>query len=258
MPRLGWALGLVPVVVVLGVWEALGGAGVVDVRFFPTPSSIAAAAWETLVSGEFWTHLSATLVRVAYGYVPGALAGVVVGLLLGTVPVLGRLFRPSLTAAYTVPKLGIFPLLLLVFGLGDPAKVALVALAVFLLVVIATVDASRNVSRAYLDVGAVFSASFAHRFGEIVLPASAPVIFTSLRLAMGQSILVVIATEMVNGTDGIGYLIWHSWSVFQPASMFVGIVASALLGAVLIAFIGGLERWCLPWASRRRGGRVVL
>ncbi|MEI5682618.1 ABC transporter permease [Mesorhizobium sp. CCNWLW179-1] len=218
---------IVPVLLLLS-WEVGVGAGIVNPRFFPAPSSTIAKAYQMLVDGSLFGHVYGTLYRVFLGYVPGAIVGIVVGLLIGTYGLANAMLRPTLTAFYTVPKLGIFPLLLLLS--------------------MSSIDAARNVPPGYVDVARVFKAPTFSRFFEITLPSSAAMIFSGLRLAMGQAILVIIAAEMVNGTDGIGYLIWHSWSIFSPASMFVGIIVSALLGFFLINAINVIERLALPWA----------
>ena len=220
---------LIPAALLLG-WEVGAIFGMIDRRFFPPPSATTIAAIKLFANGSLLGQIVVTLYRVFAGYLPGALIGVVFGIFTGSYWTADALFRPVLTAMYTVPKLGIFPLMLLIFGLGDLPKIALVGLSVFLLIAITAHDAARAVPSGFIDVGRVFGAKPHHRFLEITLPASATMIFSGLRLAMGQAILVTIATEMVNGDDGVGFLIWHSWSIFEPASMFVGIVTSALVG----------------------------
>lgn len=250
-------LGAVIPVVLIVVWQLGASAGFVDTRFFPAPTAIAADGWEMVVDGELAVHILATLTVVLIGFVVGGALGIVLGLVMGTLPRIEALFRPSVTAAYTIPKLGIFPLLLLIFGLGDAPKLVLVGGTVFLLVGLATADAAANLPQGMRDVGRSFRAGYGSKLFEIVLPSSLPGIFTSLRLSLGMSLLIVIATEFVAGRQGIGFLIWNSWNLFQPAPMYVGVITSAVVGVVITALVGVLERVCTPW-SRGASGRAVI
>ncbi|MCM2387587.1 ABC transporter permease [Streptomyces albipurpureus] len=254
--RLSAVLSLLPPVVLLVVWQLAAMNDLIDVRFFPPPTEIAESARELISSGALFDHVAATMNRVLLGYVPGVVLGIGFGLLLGTLPIANAIFRTSVTGAYTIPKLGIFPLLLLIFGVGETSKVLLVGMTVFLLVTIATADACHAIPSSMFDVAKAFRANYFRKLFEIVLPAALPPIFTSLRLAMGMSILVVIATEFVAADQGVGYLIWHSWSLFQPSPMYVGIVVSALLGVISTAVIGVVQRLCTPWARTRRRSRL--
>lgn len=259
--RLRWRntlLGVVPPILLLVGWQYGTSSGNVDTRFFPAPSTIADEGWELITSGALIDDIFATLRMVGIGFGLGSLAGILVGLVMGTLPVVGALLRPSVTAAYTIPKLGVFPLLLLIFGLGDAPKLILVGATVFLLVALATADAAAGVPVGVQDVGRAFGASYPRKLLEIVLPSALPGIFTSLRLSMGISLLIVIATEFVNGREGIGFLIWNSWNLFQPAPMYVGVITSAVVGVVITSMVGVVERICTPWARTGSKRRAVI
>lgn len=256
--RLMWLLGAVPPIVLLLSWQLGTSNGSVDTRFFPAPSTIGDSAWELIGDGSLQADILTTLRIVGIGFGIGAVLGIVAGLVIGTLPFAAALFRPSLTAAYTIPKLGVFPLLLLIFGIGDMPKLVLVGSTVFLLVALATADASANVPSGMADVGRAFKAGYGRKLVEIVLPSSLPGIFTSLRLSMGISLLLVVATEFVAGNEGIGHLIWNSWNLFQPAPMYVGVITSAVVGVVITSIVGIVERICTPWARGQSRGRAVI
>jgi sulfonate transport system permease protein len=162
-------------------------------------------------------------------------------------------FQPSVIAAYTIPKLGLYPLLLLIFGIDDTPKVVLVAISTFLLVTISAAGAVANIPQNLLDVGRAFHASRRMQFLEVILPSALPEIFTLMRIAIGMAILVVIGTEFVNARDGVGFLIWNSWTLFQPEPMYVGMVISGIMGVVATSLVGLLEKVAMPWRSTRRG-----
>ena len=246
-------LAWIPPVVLLAFWQIAAELGRIDVRFFPAPSTIFTNAVDLVASGALIGHIWATALRVLSGFPIGVLAGVALGLLLGTVPVVRAALETSLTGLYSIPKLGIFPLLMLIFGIGELPKVITVAMATFLVVVLSTMDAVVAVPANYLDAGRAFRAKRHRLFLEVILPSVLPQVFTSLRIAVGMSLLVVIATEFINAKDGVGWLIWNSWTLFQPAPMYVGIVTSALMGIAATALLTLIGRLVMPW---NRFGRV--
>jgi ABC-type nitrate/sulfonate/bicarbonate transport system permease component len=251
---LPWA---VPTAVFAG-WEILARTEVVDRRFFPPPSTIASHAATLIANGIFLTDAEATVFRVVSGFLIGAAIGVMVGLLMGGIQAARMAFTSSLAALYTVPKISILPLLLLIFGLSETPKVILVAFSTMLLVSINTLDAVVNVPYKYIEAGRAFGASGFTLFREIVVPAALPHIFTGLRLGAGMAVLVVVGTEFVAANTGLGYLIWNSWGIFDPASMFVGIVAAACLGVIANQLIGLAERWLVRWKSEEDKERAVV
>lgn len=254
--RLYRALAVIPPIIILIVWELCASLGLIDVRFFPAPSSIGQNAWDLIVTGELVGHLAATTNRLLIGFPIGAILGAVTGTLIGSIPFVQAMFRPSISALYTIPKLGIYPLLLLIFGLDDTPKILLVVWASFLVVTISAIDAASSVAQAHLDAGRAFNASRWRQFVEIILPSVLPQLFTAFRLAVGMGILVIIATEFVNSTSGVGYLIWNSWQLFQPGEMYVGIVASAVMGYLATLLVDLLGRLAMPWNPKRMGSSV--
>jgi ABC-type nitrate/sulfonate/bicarbonate transport system permease component len=245
---------LAPVVIIL-LWAAGVHSDLIDARFFPSPETVASEAIDLVSTGELWKHVWATTRRVALGFPIGAVTGIMFGLFLGRFAWARAAFQPTVTAAYTIPKLGLYPLLLLIFGIDDMPKVVLVAISTFLLVCISAAGAVANIPQNLLDVGRAFHASRRMQFFEIILPSALPEIFTSLRIAIGMAILVVIGTEFVNARDGIGFLIWNSWTLFQPEPMYVGMVVSGIMGVLATGAVGLFEDVAMPWRSKRRGKR---
>jgi len=243
---------LAPIAFIL-LWAAGVHSGFIDARFFPSPETVADEGIDLIKSGELWKHVVATSRRVLLGFPIGAIAGVLFGLFLGRIPWARAAFQPTVTAAYTIPKLGLYPLLLLIFGIDDTPKVVLVAVSTFLLVTISATGAVANIPQNLLDVGRAFHASRRMQFLEVILPSALPEIFTSMRIAIGMAILVVIGTEFVNARDGVGFLIWNSWTLFQPEPMYVGMVVSGIMGVIATGAVGVLENIAMPWRSSRPG-----
>jgi NitT/TauT family transport system permease protein/sulfonate transport system permease protein len=142
-----------------------------------------------------------------------------------------------------------FPLFLLILGLGAAPQIALIFVSTFFLVVIPTIAAFVSVPLSYREAADSFGASQLQMVRHVLLPAAIPQIFVGLRVAAGASILIMVAVEFNSGTQGIGYLIWHSWSLFLADRMYVGMVVTAACGVIITLLVGGLGRVLAPWAE---------
>jgi ABC-type nitrate/sulfonate/bicarbonate transport system permease component len=243
--------------VLLALWEIFGRLGVIDTRFFPVPSSISRVLWQMLQptdqfpQGELWFQLSASLSRIAVGFVIGAVPGVVVGLAMGLFAPVRTAIQPLIDATFPIPKIAVLPLFIMIFGIGEQSKYAIIATAVVYLVLINTVSGVRNIDQIYLDVGKNFHASKWMMFRDIALPGALPLVMTGIKLGMGVALLVIVAAEQVAARSGIGYLIWTSWQVFQVEKMYVGLLVIAAVGFASAILLDYVERYVVPWKHAR-------
>lgn len=247
------ALGVGAPVVVLALWQAASSAGVIDPRFFPAPTTIAARTVTEIADHGLLANLSQqleiSLVRMAVGYFIGALAGVLLGTLMGSLRWVRYALGPLVFAVYPMPKLAMLPLVLIVFGLGNLGTITLVALGVFFVVCISTLSGTLYTDPIFQDVASAFAFPRFMRYRQVTLPAALPSIMNGLKLGIGQALILVVSVEMVSGNNGIGYFIWNSWQTFDIPSMFIGFFCVAVLGG-LAAFAGNsMERRLIPWAK---------
>jgi len=232
----------------VGAWQWAAATKTINPLFFPAPTDVAATASDMLASGELQRHIAATAGRIALGLILGVASGVVVGFAMGMSRLLRAALDSTLSALYVVPKLALLPLLLLIFGVGDTPTILLVAIAVFFLVWITTMHAVMSVPDGWREAARSFGAGRRQLIRHVLLPACLPQILTGLRLATGMAVLATVAIEFVQGSDGLGRLIWLSWSLFLPRRMYVGIVVVALLGVAANLFVRLLARVVTPWA----------
>jgi ABC-type nitrate/sulfonate/bicarbonate transport system permease component len=244
--------------VLVALWESAVRAGVLDARFFPPPSLVLVTLYELLADGTVLQHTLTTVARVVAGFSIGAVAGLAAGLVLGTVQPLRTALEPTISALYVIPKVAILPLVMLIFGLGEASKIAIVAIATFFIVIINTTAAVVGVEPIYLEAGRAFGARRLAMFGHIILPGALPMIVTGLRLALGTALIVVIAAEFVATQEGIGFFIWHAWNTLRPEEMFAGFIVIAVLGMLSYAVIRWSGRKVMPWLEddRLREGRI--
>lgn len=236
--------------VLLAIWEAAAHYNWIDRRFFPAPSEAFDAAGTMLKSGELWENLSVSLVRIGVGFVIGAVPGILIGLAMGLFSPVRAIIQPLVDCTFPIPKIAILPLFLMIFGLGEESKYAIIAVAVIYLVLINTAAGVRNIDKIYLDVCTNYRASKLMMFTDVALPGALPMIVTGLKLGMGIALLVIVSAEFVGAKSGIGYLIWNSWQTFQVEKMYVGLLVSALLGFVASILLNLLERLLIPWKQR--------
>ncbi len=243
-------IGLASPAVLLLLWEALARFGWIDARFFPAPSSIATTFVRLSRSGELWDNLTVSLGRLAWGSLIGGVPALLLGLAMGLYRPVRAIVDPLVAATYPVPKSAILPLMLLVFGLGEASKIAMVALGVFYPVIINTTAGVLEIERIHLDVGKNFGATGWQTFRTIALPGAAPLIMAGVKLGAGMGLILIAIAEMIGAQSGIGYMIWNAWQLMSVDTMFVGLVVIALLGFAFTWMLDEIERRLLPWKAR--------
>jgi ABC-type nitrate/sulfonate/bicarbonate transport system permease component len=249
--RLGFSIGFP--LLLLALWEAAASAALIDVRFFPPPTRIVATALNTLETPTERTivgsHLLATMSRLGIGYVLGAVLGIVVGVTMAVYLPLRASLGPIIYATFPTPKLAIFPLLIIIFGLGDASKAALVTLGVFYMTCINSLAGVQYANPIYQDVAQAFRVPASTRWFKIIIPSALPSIVTGLKLGIGQALILVVSAEFVSSNNGLGYFIWNSWQILDISRMFMGLVIVSIIGGIAVLCGNALERYLIPWAK---------
>jgi ABC-type nitrate/sulfonate/bicarbonate transport system permease component len=252
LTRQGWFLAVASPVLMLLVWEILVRVKLLDSRFFPMPTVVIQDLLVQAMSKDLWLHTGFTISRMLVGFLLGAIPGVLLGIAMGLSPVLRQLLQPAIAAIYPIPKVALFPLIMLMFGLGETSKWVIVAVAVFFQVLMATLAGVVNIERVYLDVAADFRARRWQAYRTIALPAAMPFIFTGFQLGLGMSLIVVVIAENFGTERGLGYVIWHSWQIFEVRDMYVALIVVALLGYLSQLLLARIERAVIPWRRPMR------
>lgn len=245
--RLGQVLWLPAAVLTL--WELLVAVGLLDPLFFPPPSTLVLSTRDLIVSGELGSQLGVTLVRASLGFTFGFAAGLAAGVLMGTVGAIRRCLEPIVSALYTTPKMSLLPMVMLLFGVGDTARILLIALGSFIMLTIHTFDAIRGVNERYLEVASIYGAKRMALLRKVYLPSALPQVFTGTRLSAGRAVMVTIAVELISCPDGIGSMIWMSWQTFATEKLYIGVILAASLGALIHNSLRRLERSLIPWRA---------
>jgi ABC-type nitrate/sulfonate/bicarbonate transport system permease component len=231
----------------LGFWEILSRTGSINPLFWPPPSSL----WDTSVQlvqhGGLLTDIRISLQRILVGFFLGAIPGVILGVLMGLSWPVRVFMMPLATALYAIPKIALLPLVIIALGTGEEAKYAIVAISIFFLVALNTMTGVLTLDPIYRDVAHNLGASRFEVFRGVALPGALPSIFSGLRLALGFSLIVIVGTEFLMPKEGIGALIWESYSILAIKKMYVGLIVTGILGWLLILSIDLIERVAIPW-----------
>ena len=223
-------LQLVSPIALLIIWEVLVATGALDRRFFPAPSETLVRLVELLQDGTLLTATVITLRRMAVGFLLAAAPAVLLGLVMGMSRTVRLLFAPLIAALYPVPKIALVPMVVILLGIGEPAKYAIVVISVFFLVVINTMSGVMNVEPRYFDVARNNGASQWDLVWTVALPASLPSILNGINLGLGFALTVIVGTELLLPQGGLGALIWKSYQIYDIATIFAGLLVVALIG----------------------------
>ena len=247
-------VGLFAPVALLLLWEAIVRIGLLDHRYFPAPSSIISTFYFLLFDvswDDSLTHqVLISLGRVAIGFALGAIPAVLIGIIMGLVPLVRAAIQPIVGAVLPIPKVAILPIIMLLFGIGEESKWVIIAIGVFFQVLVATATGVANIDKIYFDVGRNFKAGQWATYRKIALPGALPTIFAGLRLGWGMALLLLVTAEMVSSDGGVGFLIWKAWQTLSVEEMYVGLVTIAAIGIVSFWLFDFMERRLLPWRRR--------
>ncbi|GGL08848.1 ABC transporter permease [Nocardia jinanensis] len=231
----------------LALWEIAPRAGLVDKVFLPPFTEVAATFFELTANGQLWEHVSTSLSRALTGFVIAAAIAVPLGVAIAWYQPVADFLNPVLELFRNTAALALLPVFILILGIGETSKVALVIYACAFPILLNTISGVRTVEPLLIKSARSLGFSQIALVYKVVLPAAVPTIFTGLRMAAASSILVLIAAEMVGAKAGLGYLITAAQLNFQIPDMYAGIIAIALVGLVFNAVLVFVERRLSSW-----------
>ncbi|HYM04248.1 MAG TPA: ABC transporter permease subunit [Stellaceae bacterium] len=226
--------------VILAAWQALYE-GVGDVALTP-PVTTFANVGHLLGSPIFWRHLSATAYAFLASLMIAAAAGVAAGLALGFHRFSGLVAEPILSALYTLPKVTLYPLVLLVFGLGISAKIAFGVMHGVIPIVLFTLNAVRNVEPVHLKTARALNLTALQTASTILAPAIVPEIFTGLRVGFSLTLLGVVIGEMFASQRGLGFMIINGMNTHDVPTMMAVIAVIIVFAVVASALLLAADR----------------
>ncbi|MBV8260051.1 MAG: aliphatic sulfonate ABC transporter permease SsuC, partial [Paraburkholderia sp.] len=232
---------------ILVIWESAAKSGALSTRVLPEPLAVVRAAWSLIESGEMWQDVRVSTWRALSGFAIGGGIGLVLGLATG-------LFKPVETAldstvqmVRNIPALAMIPLVILWFGIGEEAKVFLVALGVFFPVYVNTFHGIRSVDANLVEMARSYGLKGFALYREVILPGALPSILVGVRFALGLMWVTLIVAETISAQSGIGYMTMNAREFLQTDVVVVGILLYAALGKLADSLAKWVERVALRW-----------
>lgn len=241
-------------VALIAVWELTTRA--VRESYFPPPSTIMRALHEVWFSGPatqaFLTDkaiddFSSSLSHLFIGWALASLGGVALGLLVGRSRRAGEILDPLLQFLRAVPPPTLVPFFIVVFQLGAAMQIATIAFGVIWPVLLNTIDGVRSADRLQLDTAEVFGITGARRLARVIIPAAAPKIFAGLRVGLSFALILMVISELIGSTAGIGSFLIGAQRSFEIPRMWAGIVMLGILGWLFNTAFLVVERRLLAW-----------
>lgn len=245
------AVGFLTLALVLISWELL--ARQAQSFYFPPFSTILATFYQDWFSPLFLEHALPSLKRMFIGYLIASALGVVIGVLIGSYRGLFETLDPFFEFLRAIPPPILIPVGLLLLGIGDTMKITVIVFGVFWPVLLNSADGARSVSQERLDTAKNFGLGRLEAVRRVVFPSALPMIFTGLRVGLALALIMVVISEMIGSTNGLGYYILDAQRTFAVPQMFGGILLLGILGYVLNNLFLVLEARVLSWHHGQAG-----
>jgi NitT/TauT family transport system permease protein len=239
----------ISIMLALGAWSLMAFA---NPRLVPSISQTITRGIQLTQTGALGEDIVASLSRVLLGFLIGSAVGVAGGYLIGWYSIVHGLADPWIQFLRMIPPLGLLPVVVVYLGIGESAKVAVIAFSVFLVVVIAAVEGVRAASPVLIKAARAMGATDRQLFQTVILYGSLPYVLVGLRLGLAAGWTTVVAAELIAASAGLGYLVQISGTEFDLAAAYVSLVFIGAIGLAMDAGLRTVERRVTPWQERVR------
>lgn len=236
--------------VVIALWWVLSTGS--TSFYFPPLSRILESFRSTWLFARVGSDVVPSLVHLLLGYAISAVIAIPVGIALGLSAVARRATDPIVEFLRAIPAPALIPFGIVVLGIGSTMKIFIIVLVCVWPVLLNTIDGVRGIDEQLLDTASAYRTAARDRLRHVVLPAALPQIFAGLRTSLSLAVILMVTSEMVASTNGIGYFVLQSQRTFAIPEMWSGIILLGLLGCALNLLFGLVEARVLSW---HRGAR---
>jgi NitT/TauT family transport system permease protein len=239
-----------PWVVVVLLWYAVAWSGLVNPSLVPEPHQVAAKFWELLTRARLPLDIVMSTQRVFIGVTLGIALAVPVGFVLGWYRDVRRFIDPLLNFFRALPPIALIPLVIVYFGIGEPAKIVILFYASFFAGVIVMYEGIAQISPIYVRVSRTLGATDGEIFRKVIVPLTVPHLLTALRVALGVAWATLVASELIAAQQGLGALIQNASSFFQLDIIYVGIICIGLIALAMDLALRALTKRLVSWQER--------
>lgn len=239
------------IVFFFAVWELLPKLGGIIETFIAPPSVVIQILYELFTSGDVYPHIGISLFRSASGFASAALFAIPLGFLLGgSFRTFERLVSPPLRFLGQVNPFSLFPLFILLFGIGELSKGSMIFWVCIWPILFNTINGVKTIDPLLIKSARSMGTGIFALFFKVILPAASPGIFHGLKMGCGTAFFMLIAAEMIGASAGLGWLVWNAQMNFQMPQLFAATVLISALGLSLNLSFGVLEGKLVGWKQK--------
>ncbi len=239
-----------PWIVVVLVWWAVAVSGFINPALVPTPWQVATRFWQLLTTARLPIDILMSTERVFFGVTLGIALAVPAGFVLGWYPTVRMFIDPLLNFFRALPPIALIPLVIVYFGIGEPAKIIILFYASFFAGVIVMYEGIAQISPIYVRVSRTLGATDGEIFRKVIVPLTVPHMLTALRVALGVAWATLVASELLAAQQGLGALIQNASAFFQLDVIYVGIICIGLVALLMDLLLRAASRRLVAWQER--------
>ena len=246
------AIGVLPIVLILALWQGVSISGLTPAVALPPPTAVFARLLQQFGNPQYWDNFSITLFRLFSGFSIAVGVGVSLGLAATGSRTVESLVRPLVRVLAPLPKVALYPAMILILGFDHASKITLVAADAVFPILLATYQGTAAVEPKLVWSARAAGTTPRAALFKVVLMAAMPSVLTGCRIGLIISCIVVFLAEMITSTDGLGYLLVRAGRNFQTVDMFVPLISISILGLTLNAAFNMLRAWLLTGFPEER------
>ena len=247
LARFSGLLRLLPLLIVFAVWQLASTVGALPKWLMPSFFAVIASLTDLVKSGEIVPHTIASLGRAGAGFAIAVVTGILIGVLMARIRAVQLAMEPILMLIYPVPKPALIPLFMVWLGIGNFSKIAVIALACLVPIVIATFNGARSVDPMLLWSARARGTSERRLLWRVVIPSALPQIAAGVRTAIAIAVIVLVSSEFISSESGLGYLIFSYGGVGAEDAMLAVVLYLAVLGYLLDRLYVASLRKAMVW-----------
>lgn len=245
----GRLLNVFGAIFIFGMWFWLSNSGLINPLYLPSPQSIIQCFIR--YSSDMPKHIGDSMYRIIIGFTIGSTLGILVGLPIGWSKILGEIFEPVVEFIRPMPPLALIPLIILWFGIGNDSKIILISFGCWVILVVNTIEAVRNIDPLYINAARTLGAHGLKLFRTIIFPAIIPSIMGGIRVAAATSFGMSVASEFMGTKAGFGYLIIEGRRFIMTDLLFLGIILITIFSMLFNSIIKHIELHFTRWVPRK-------